>query len=83
MERHTGVGAHERSGGSVGGVWTVQKHFSWQKAPDIPSEATMADFSNPLAKRGDVVCGFKMVPLCTNSPGPAEVIKGVLRCACE
>ena len=83
MERFTGVGAHERSTGTAGGVWTVQKHFDWQKAPDVPSEAQLGDFTNPLAKRGDVVCGFKMVPLATHSPGPAEVIKGALspRCA--
>ena len=76
MERHTGVGAHERSRGTAGGVWTVEKHFSWQKAPDVPTEAQMADFTSPLAKKGEVICGFKLVPLNTNSPGPAEVIKG-------
>jgi hypothetical protein len=57
-------------------VWTVQRHFNWQKAPDVPDEAQLADFTHPLAKRGEVVCGFKMVPLATHSPGPAEVITG-------
>ena len=76
MERHTGVGAHERSTGTVGGKWTVQMHFSWQKAVDDPSEAALADFSSPLAKKGEVICGFKLCPLATNSPGPAEIIKG-------
>ena len=76
MERHTGLGAHERSEGTAGGVWTVEKHFSWQKAPDVPSGAQLADFTNPLAKKGDVICGLKTVPLATKSPGPAELIKG-------
>ena len=54
----------------------VEKHFSWQKAPDVPSGAQLADFTNPLAKKGDVISGLKLVPLATKSPGPAEIIKG-------
>jgi hypothetical protein len=76
MERRTGVGAHEPSEGKAGGNWTVEKHFSWQKAPDVPSSAQLADFTNPLAKKGDVISGLKLVPLATKSPGPAEIIQG-------
>ena len=85
MERHTGTGAHERSAGTAGGVWTVEKHFSWQKAPDVPSGPQLADFTNPLAKKGDVISGLKLVPLATKSPGPAEIIKGArpLQTACR
>jgi len=68
MEQHAGVGAHER--------WTVEKHFSFERAVGAPSSASIADLSSPLAKRGTVLCGLKTLPLNTKLPGPAERTEG-------
>lgn len=81
MERHAGVGAHEKASGCAGGgVWEMHKdYFHAQRfqstGPEAPTTAQLVDQHSPLARRGAVICGLKLVPLNTRSPGPAELCK--------
>ena len=63
-----GAGAHE--------TWTVEQHFAWHAAPTAPTTNDLTNFTSPLAKRGAVLCGLKLVPLNTDISGPAEKTKG-------